>query len=176
MHRAILALLGFAAPLHAQHADPVHSPELVSFEYGILCFYSNESPDTPLTEAEADVIWADDSIDFELIRATNTLDVPGIEGLTFGVLSSFPDGVSNDAVNTLTRTAPDGTVIVEEFGITIDSRISIDAWYLDTDDGPLPGSYRFQTRRDADLFYDVTFQVIAPDLYTGELPDCVPAE
>lgn len=162
-----------AAPLAAQVSDVFIAPVFDESTYGILCFYSEAAPDTPLTAAEEDEIWSDETRRFEIIRGSKTLLVPAIQGVSFGIAASYPEGVSNLATTRVTRTFPDGAVIEESFPVTIDDEVSVDVWYLDAADGPMTGTYHFRSAVGDTLLYEMTFEVVPAEAYTGDLPDCV---
>ncbi len=177
MHRTLalpLALLVLATPLHAQQADLPHSAEFDDFAYGIICFHHDSIPDRPLTEDEIVALEEADQGDF-LMRATATLEIPAIEYLTFGIIGSYPEGVEHEVQTTLTRTPQDGAPIVEVYSRFFDASAVLDGWVLETADGPLVGTYRFDARRGDETVYDVTFSVVQPEAYTGVIPACVPA-
>lgn len=179
MYRILIASLALAAslatPLAAQDPDAFFAPELDETTYGMLCFYSEATPDIPLTAAEADEIWFDETRQFEIIRGSETLLVPAIPGISFGIAASYPEGEAHVVSTRIIRTFPDGTVIDESFPVSISDEVSVDAWYLDLADGPMEATYHFRTMRDDVVIYEMTFTVVAPDTYSGALPDCVSA-
>lgn len=170
---AVLALCApLSAPLHAQNADIFATPELNAFEYGILCYYSNDNPNTPLTRAQIDQISATTAF-FDDVRASGATKIPGVAGLTFGVLSNYPTGFSYDVTSTITHTLRDGRVVEDTVALEFDDVMEIDGWSFDQVTPDIFGIYRFQTFRDGNVIYDLSFDVVPAAEFAGPLPDCV---
>ncbi|GAB5448846.1 DUF3859 domain-containing protein [Gymnodinialimonas sp.] len=166
------ALLALATPLHAQSAAIYASPELESFHYGIMCYYDNDNPNVPLTRAQIDEINATTAF-FDDVRTDGSTKIPVGAGVTFGVLSNYPAGVSHNVTSTITHIARDGTVTEDTVSLIFDEVLEIDGW---TFDSPTPGNlgiYRFQTFRDGQVIYDLSFDVVSAEEFAGTLPPCV---
>lgn len=166
------ALLALSTPLHAQSADIFATPELNAFEYGILCYYDNDTPNTPLTRAQINEISATTAF-FDEVRADGSVKVPGMAGLTFGVLSNYPTGISYDVTSTITHIFPDGTASEDTVDLLFDDVMEIDGWSFDEVTPNIFGTYRFQTFRNGAPIYDLSFDVVPVAEFAGPLPDCV---
>lgn len=166
------ALLALASPLHAQSATVYSSPELASFSYGILCYYDNDNPNVPMTPAQIEAI-ASTTAFFDDVRSDGSLKIPSVAGLTFGVLSNYPAGVSYDVTSTITHLDRNGVVNEDTVPLVFDDVLEIDGWNFDFADPSHLGTYRFQTFRDGQVIYDLSFDVVSPEEFAGDLPPCV---
>lgn len=161
-----------AAPLHAQSASIYVTPEMNSFEYGILCYYDNDNPNVPLTRPQIEEI-SNTTAFFDEVRADGSTKIPGVAGLTFGVLSNYPTGISYDVTSTITHTLRDGTVVDDTVPLNFDDVMEIDGWNFDQVTQDIFGIYRFQTFRDGMVIYDLSFDVVPMAEFAGPLPPCV---
>lgn len=166
------ALLALATPLHAQSATIYASPELNSFEYGILCYYDNDNPNIPMTPAQIAQV-NETTAFFDEVRADGSLKIPSVAGVTFGVLSNYPAGVSHAVTSTITHINREGVAVEDTVPLIFDDVMEIDGWTFQTHDPDSLGTYRFQTFRDGQVIYDLSFDVVSPEEFAGPLPPCV---
>lgn len=166
------ALLALATPLHAQSASIYSSPELNSFTYGILCYYDNDNPNVPLTRAQIDEVNATTAF-FDDVRTDGSTKIPAAAGVTFGVLSNYPAGLSYDVTSTITHINRDGVATEDTVPLVFDDVLEIDGWTFDSSAPGNLGTYRFQTFRDGQVIYDLSFEVVSPTEFAGPLPPCV---
>lgn len=166
------AIMALASPLHAQSATIYATPELQSFSYGILCYYDDDNPNVPLTSAQVAQI-NETTAFFDDVRSDGSLKIPSVAGLTFGVLSNYPTGISHDVTSTITHITRDGRVIEDTVPLVFDDVPEIDGWTFQTHEPANLGTFRFQTFRDGQVIYDLSFDVVAPEEFAGELPPCV---
>ncbi|ABD53451.1 DUF3859 domain-containing protein [Jannaschia sp. CCS1] len=168
----VVPLAVLASPLHAQSATIYSSPELNSFSYGILCYYDNDNPNVPLTRAQIDEINATTAF-FDDVRTDGSTKIPSAAGVTFGVLSNYPEGVTYDVTSTITHINRDGVAIEDTVPLVFDDVLEIDGWTFQSHGPENLGTYRFQTFRDGEIIYDLSFEVVAPEEFAGDLPPCV---
>ncbi|MBY4894616.1 DUF3859 domain-containing protein [Rhodobacteraceae bacterium N5(2021)] len=166
------ALLALATPLHAQSASIYASPELNSFNYDILCYYDNDNPNVPMTPAEIAQINATTAF-FDDVSTDGATKIPVGAGVTFGVLSNYPEGVAYDVTSTITHIARDGTVTEDTVTLRFDDVLDIDGWTFDSAAPGNLGIYRFQTFRNGQVIYDLSFDVVTAEEFAGPLPPCV---
>ena len=169
---ALCASTALSTPIFAQTGGVFSSPELASFEFGMLCYYSNANPNVPLTPAEIQAI-AETTASYDDVRADGSLVVPALPNTVFGVLSSFPSGQSHNVTSIINHTTPTGVRNEDYYDFTIGDIAEIDGWRMDVIDETSLGTYVFTAKRGADLIYEITFTVVPPEQFTGTTPPCV---
>jgi hypothetical protein len=110
---------------------------------------------------------------FDDVRADGSLKLPSVAGITFGVLSNYPTGISYDVTSTITHINRAGVATEDTVALVFDDLPEIDGWNFDFSDPSHLGTYRFQTFRDGQTIYDLSFDVVSVEEFAGELPPCV---
>lgn len=168
---ALAMAMALAAPAQAQTSEVFSAPELTAFDYGIVCYLDDANRGGFLTEAQI----AETEVDKLRPVALRTLEVPAIPAIRFGVISAFAPGTAHEVLSTITLVSNAGPSFEDIATFTITDIPADDSWQIDFLTEFTLGTYRFHGLRHDVVIYDVTFTLVAPEEYTGALPDCVPA-
>lgn len=167
-----LTCLAVTSPASAQTTGVMGSADLATFDYGIICYYNSDAPDTPHAFDEVVAI-SNDSGYFDEMAVHRTAVIPAIDGIVFGLATALSDDITHDLLAVLIHTAPNGTVTEHEETLSLTDALTTDTWSIAQSTQLTGGTYRFLGLTPYQMFYDVTFTVVPVDAYAGPLPDCV---
>ena len=167
-----IAFLTLVTTASAQPLPVMGSPDLATFDYGILCYYGDATTPAPYSYDEVHAI-SHDAGYFAAISVQRTVEIPAVEGIVFGLATALPEGVSHEVQAVVIHTDPDGTVSEREETLLLSDELTTDMWSLSHAPRSAQGTYRFLGLTPSQMFYDLTFTVVPAADYSGPYPDCV---
>lgn len=173
MRHIPLIALALAVPsfAHAQGSEVISSPDLAHFSFGILCYHRPETPGQFLAPEVLDGL----DTSARVPVAFETLVVPAIPTIRFGVVVGLQEGKTFTANSTITLTPNAADTVQDVAELTFYDMPQDDGWQISELTEFTLGTYRFHTVLDDSTLYDVTFTVVPAESFSGPLPPCINA-